>query len=441
MARFWWGRARPSSPRISWSTGSISSADCSCSSSSSCLKAWRVCWTGSRATRARAPGGRSERAHPLRRGLDRFFRRFQGRRRSELLCRGRGIARRHRSEWRRQDHPAGHDLRKNKTKQRFDSFQDPPAHQHDRISDHPRRGGTQIPESFRLRRSHGARESGDLLPEKAQCFRLTVLPARSGDRRQDRRRRAPDLPGRAAWYQGRLAVARPEAVARDRHALDAGSRADAARRAGRRHERARARTDCGTAQAHCQGPLDGGDRARHGFRQDDRAEGYRAAPGQAARRRHDGAGAGGRAGDSRVLGSLKCSRKLKGQRGKWKELKKPKAKTRLEAFTFHLLALTFPLRSPLEIWNAMLEVQNLNVYYGDSHVVRNAGFALGARETLAIMGRNGMGKTTLLKALIGVLPARSGNVALDGKPLLGRKSYERVAAGLAYVPQGRMIFP
>jgi urea transport system ATP-binding protein len=89
----------------------------------------------------------------------------------------------------------------------------------------------------------------------------------------------------------------------------------------------------------------------------------------------------------------------------------------------------------------MLEVQNLNVYYGDSHVIRNAGFALGERETLAIMGRNGMGKTTLLKSLIGLLPARSGNVALDGKPLLGRKSFERVAAGLAYVPQGRMIFP
>jgi urea transport system ATP-binding protein len=89
----------------------------------------------------------------------------------------------------------------------------------------------------------------------------------------------------------------------------------------------------------------------------------------------------------------------------------------------------------------MLEVRKLNVFYGDSHVIRNAGFSLGARETVAIMGRNGMGKTTLLKSLIGLLPARSGSVALDGKPLLGRKSYERVADGLAYVPQGRMIFP
>jgi urea transport system ATP-binding protein len=89
----------------------------------------------------------------------------------------------------------------------------------------------------------------------------------------------------------------------------------------------------------------------------------------------------------------------------------------------------------------MFEVQNLNVYYGDSHVIRNIGFRLAEQETVAIMGRNGMGKTTLLKSLIGVLPARSGDVTLNGKPLLGRKTHERVAAGLGYVPQGRMIFP
>jgi urea transport system ATP-binding protein len=89
----------------------------------------------------------------------------------------------------------------------------------------------------------------------------------------------------------------------------------------------------------------------------------------------------------------------------------------------------------------VFSVEDLNVYYGDSHVIRNIGFRVGSRETVAIMGRNGMGKTTLLKSLIGVLPARSGNVTLEGKPLLGRRSHERVAAGLAYVPQGRMIFP
>jgi urea transport system ATP-binding protein len=89
----------------------------------------------------------------------------------------------------------------------------------------------------------------------------------------------------------------------------------------------------------------------------------------------------------------------------------------------------------------MFAVDKLNVYYGDSHVIRNVGFSLGEKETIAIMGRNGMGKTTLLKALIGVLPARSGTVSLDGEPLLGKKTYDRVASGLAYVPQGRMIFP
>lgn len=89
----------------------------------------------------------------------------------------------------------------------------------------------------------------------------------------------------------------------------------------------------------------------------------------------------------------------------------------------------------------MFEVQNLNVYYGDSHVIRNVGFGVGENETVAIMGRNGMGKTTLLKSLIGVLPARSGQVTLNGVSLFGKKTYQHVAAGMGYVPQGRMIFP
>ena len=89
----------------------------------------------------------------------------------------------------------------------------------------------------------------------------------------------------------------------------------------------------------------------------------------------------------------------------------------------------------------MFEVQNLNVYYGDSHVIRNVGFGVGENETVAIMGRNGMGKTTLLKSLIGVLPVRSGQVTLNGVSLLGKKTYQHVAAGMGYVPQGRMIFP
>ena len=89
----------------------------------------------------------------------------------------------------------------------------------------------------------------------------------------------------------------------------------------------------------------------------------------------------------------------------------------------------------------MLAVRNLNVFYGESQAVRDVSFQLGDRETLAIMGRNGMGKTTLLKALIGMLPSRSGEIRLDGHELAGEPSHQRVRNGLAFVPQGRMIFP
>ena len=89
----------------------------------------------------------------------------------------------------------------------------------------------------------------------------------------------------------------------------------------------------------------------------------------------------------------------------------------------------------------MLDVDNLNVAYGESQVVRDVSFHVGARESVAIMGRNGMGKTTLLKALIGMLPTRSGRIRLDGVDLTGTASHRRVRAGMAFVPQGRMIFP
>jgi|TARA_B110000971_G_scaffold221701_1_gene270020 urea transport system ATP-binding protein len=88
-----------------------------------------------------------------------------------------------------------------------------------------------------------------------------------------------------------------------------------------------------------------------------------------------------------------------------------------------------------------LKVENLNVYYGDSQVIRDVSFDLANNETVAIMGRNGMGKTTLLKALIGLLPARSGLIELGGQVITDAQSHERVIAGLGYVPQGRMIFP
>jgi len=90
---------------------------------------------------------------------------------------------------------------------------------------------------------------------------------------------------------------------------------------------------------------------------------------------------------------------------------------------------------------SMLKVDQLHVYYGDSHVIRGVSLELGENETVAIMGRNGMGKTTLLKALIGLLPVRQGTLHVREQALTNSESYQRVAAGMGFIPQGRMIFP
>ena len=89
----------------------------------------------------------------------------------------------------------------------------------------------------------------------------------------------------------------------------------------------------------------------------------------------------------------------------------------------------------------MFEVSGLHVGYRESQVIHDISLTVGDREAIAIMGRNGMGKTTLLKTLIGLLPARSGQLRLDGVELGALPSYQRVARGLAFVPQGRMVFP
>ena len=88
----------------------------------------------------------------------------------------------------------------------------------------------------------------------------------------------------------------------------------------------------------------------------------------------------------------------------------------------------------------MLAINDLHVAYGQSEVLHGLNVKVAANEIVAIMGRNGMGKTTLMKSLMGILPAKSGKVTMDGTELGAMKSYERVAKGLAYVPQGRMIF-
>lgn len=89
----------------------------------------------------------------------------------------------------------------------------------------------------------------------------------------------------------------------------------------------------------------------------------------------------------------------------------------------------------------MLQLQNLNVYYGESHILRNVTFAVEAGEVVCLMGRNGVGKTTTLKGIMGLLPIRSGEVKLEGHDITKEATDRRVKRGLAYVPQGREIIP
>jgi len=89
----------------------------------------------------------------------------------------------------------------------------------------------------------------------------------------------------------------------------------------------------------------------------------------------------------------------------------------------------------------MLTVTNLHTAYGQSEALHGIDFSAKKNETIAIMGRNGMGKTTLFKSLMGVLPIKSGSITIDGADVSKEESYRRVQKGLAYVPQGRMIFP
>ncbi len=88
----------------------------------------------------------------------------------------------------------------------------------------------------------------------------------------------------------------------------------------------------------------------------------------------------------------------------------------------------------------MLEAQGLNQFYGGSHILRDVGFEAPAGEVTVVLGRNGVGKTTLLKSLMGVVPVRSGTVRLDGVDITRAAPFERVRNGMGYVPQGREIF-
>ena len=88
----------------------------------------------------------------------------------------------------------------------------------------------------------------------------------------------------------------------------------------------------------------------------------------------------------------------------------------------------------------MLSVQNINQYYGGSHILRDVSLTAAPGKVTVLLGRNGVGKTTLLKSLMGLVPIKSGAITFDGKPIDQAKPYDRARAGIGFVPQGREIF-
>jgi len=90
---------------------------------------------------------------------------------------------------------------------------------------------------------------------------------------------------------------------------------------------------------------------------------------------------------------------------------------------------------------ALVEASGLHTYYGDSHVLHGVDFKVGRGETVALMGRNGMGKTTLLRSILGLTPPTRGRVAIDGREMTGARPHEVARAGVALVPEGRGVFP
>ena len=89
----------------------------------------------------------------------------------------------------------------------------------------------------------------------------------------------------------------------------------------------------------------------------------------------------------------------------------------------------------------MLQVEKLNVYYGESHILRDVSFEVEPGRVTCLMGRNGVGKTTTLKAIMGLLPTRAGQIKFAGTDITKKPTDRRVKQGLVYVPQGREIIP
>jgi branched-chain amino acid transport system ATP-binding protein len=95
---------------------------------------------------------------------------------------------------------------------------------------------------------------------------------------------------------------------------------------------------------------------------------------------------------------------------------------------------------PANSTQALIHVQGLQSYYGASHILRGIDFTVNKGETIGLMGRNGMGKSTLLKSIMGLVKPRGGSVHIAGREMTGRSAYEVAQLGIAYVPEGRGIF-
>jgi urea transport system ATP-binding protein len=97
--------------------------------------------------------------------------------------------------------------------------------------------------------------------------------------------------------------------------------------------------------------------------------------------------------------------------------------------------------SPAHDGNHLLAVRDLNVYYGESHILRNVDLSIAPAQMACLIGLNGVGKTTLLKTVMGLLRQRSGTIQLAGEEVSAREPHQRARAGIGYVPQGREIIP
>jgi branched-chain amino acid transport system ATP-binding protein len=101
----------------------------------------------------------------------------------------------------------------------------------------------------------------------------------------------------------------------------------------------------------------------------------------------------------------------------------------------------FDAPDAMSMSEAILEARDLHAYYGASHVLHGVDFRIGRGETVGLMGRNGMGKSTLIRSMLGIVKPRGGEVFVFGTPMTGAEPYLVARAGIAYVPEGRGIFP